>query len=244
MLFRSDELQRIFDEEIPELASGGSISWADVRIGRQYRLKFNDSTGVDKLAFIKITTPRDLYNIKKRLRNPKDQSFSVTSFKEDITAGRDLGSYNVVFKADAVGADGAVIANSEQRFQLYDLDAVQALFMLPDMEKNGGLNSGDFETLLNLVPNRAIVEQIKANSNGSFEKFKNDLAKELRKDIFNFIAALSPNGEKVRDANGNKLNNICKINGNLFIPNRQSAIVEPYELACAKRSRDQFGLTD
>lgn len=236
-LLAEEELQRIFDEEIPELAIGGGVSWADVRIGRQYCVQYADG----RVQFEKITTPRDLYNLKSRLNNPLA---GVVSFKEDITVGRDLGSYNVVFNADAVDANGAVIANSEQRFQLYDLDAVQALFMLQDIEKQGGFTSTNFEALWNLIPNHDMAVQVKANSNNDFKKFKNDLAKELRKDIFNFIAALSPNGKKIRDVNDNKLSNICKINGEWFIPNRQSVVVEPYELACAKRSRDQFGLTD
>ena len=91
-----------------------------ISLGRTYRIVRDDGSVETKL----INTPLDYYELKSQLGGPfkhvGEQIIpGIVSVTEDITVGRNLGHYNVYFKA----SDG-------KTYNIYDLDSVKACYQL------------------------------------------------------------------------------------------------------------------
>ena len=100
-------LEHLQETEAPIVYDNvNGLNRRNVYLGRTYRLTYKDVNGNNVTEIRKINTPLE----RKQLI---DEALNYTSIKEDITKGRDLGSYDAFFN---------------DNLSIYDLDSVISIF--------------------------------------------------------------------------------------------------------------------
>ena len=178
----------------------------NVYLGRTYRLTYKDVNGENVTELRKINTPLE----RKQLI---DEAFNYTSIKEDITKGRDLGSYDAFFNDD---------------LSIYDLDSVISIFNFKKLQEAGD------QLQIDLFVNSYFYGKKDNVGNVILEdpRIKNPKYVEqlIRRDIQQDLLNLQPD----------KLGGYVKVNNELIQVNQVEVI--PYELIMPKIFATNFGL--
>lgn len=186
-----------FEEEIAALqqmqqpivdSQNGILNITNLELGRYYQItELIPTVTVDPLTgeitevAVPTTTTRLISSPQEymELKNAVNEG-KVIQVVESLKEGRDLAAYNVRF--NTITGD---------RFQLWDLDSSQALFLLQDIKK-----SPNIEVLQNVLqslgmPNTGIINE--TNYNGFWEIAKTRVYRQLQQDLHN----LNPDSNSV-----------------------------------------------
>lgn len=211
------------DKNLIYSSNFGKSNLENIRLRRTYRIAGKISEKVmkdlgayykDGNLYIDLNHPSKYKKLKKYVADG-----SINEIEEWIKFGRNLGSYNAIFK----GSD-------EQTYQLYDLDSIQALY---DLESSGevGKELDPIKLRKYFIENYPSLVQLSEEHNS-----RELIEKEIRKIVRRDLAMISPNGSKFYNDSD------VSINGKKVRIDRNSVKQEAYEIVMPKTFATQFGL--
>ena len=165
---------------------------------------------------VKLVTPKQRKQLKQDILSGK-----YSSVQEDITAGKELGNYDVWFKGTSNG-------EVETSYTLWDLDSVQALFELKDViDIKDDLVKGQMLRAFNLK-----YQNLLSGTSLNAKQIEKELRQLVRRDT----AILSPKGNDFVEGNS------VRIDGKDVVVNKSSIKTQAYELILPKIFINEFGL--